>query len=119
MAVKDYSAHFRELVEEQLPDDARILMPRGGADLMILVTWLLHSDPQRPSKRSRLVRILITEEALQDYDASTAAARLAGDRRCEIWVQLHLAAFDPDHEAPLGVEPPAVTWRLETTELNG
>ena len=30
MAVKDYSAHFRELVEEQLPDDARILMPRGG-----------------------------------------------------------------------------------------
>ena len=119
MAVKDYSAHFRAMVEAQLPDDARILMPRGGADLMILVTWRLHSEPLRPSKRSRLVRIVVSEEAQEDYAVGTPAARGLSDARLVNWLRAQLGAFDPDHEAPLGVEPPAVTWLLGTAELNG
>ena len=46
--MKDYSSHFRELVELQLPDDSRILMPRGGQDMMILATWRLASDERLP-----------------------------------------------------------------------
>jgi hypothetical protein len=117
--VKDYSARFREIVEAQLPDDARILMPRGGADLMILVTWRLHSDPTRPSKRSRLVRVVVSEQALEDYAIGSEARRAASDVRLVTWLRSRLGDFDPDHEAPLGVEPPAVTWRLDSAELNG
>jgi hypothetical protein len=37
--LKDYSPHFRKLVEDHLPDDSRILMPHGQRDMIILATW--------------------------------------------------------------------------------
>jgi len=115
----DYSAHFRQLTEAQLPDDARILTPPGGPDLIILATWRLASDPNRPSKRSHPPRIVISEEALEDYRAGSHGARLAGDVRFDAWIKGQLLAFDPDHDAPLGVEPPPVTLICGNRDLNG
>jgi hypothetical protein len=116
--VKDFAPHFRKLVEDQLPHDSRLLMPRGGQGMMILATWLLH-DPLRPAKRSRMIRILISTEALQDYARGNDGLRLASDARFIVWLQRQLQSFDPNHNSPLGVEPPPVTWNLSTMLLNG
>jgi hypothetical protein len=117
--MKDYSSHFRELVELQLPDDSRILMPRGGQDMMILATWRISGDGFRASKRSRMVRILISEEALADYARGSDGTRLASDARLVAWLRRQLSTFDPNHQSPLGVEPPSVTWPVDTRALNG
>ena len=77
--MKDYSNHFRDLVERQLGDDPRILVPRGGQDMMILATWRLSGDLFRPNKRSRMIRIVISQEALETMPA--AAKTAAGLRR--------------------------------------
>jgi hypothetical protein len=70
--MKDFSAQFRALVEAELPKDSRIVMPRGNDGLMILATWRLPpGDPYRPAKRSRMVRIAISQQALQDYAAGS------------------------------------------------
>ena len=117
--MKDFSSHFRVLVEKLLPDEARILMPRGGYDMIILATWKLQSDAFCASRRSRMVRIVIAEDALKDYARADAEVRAASDQRFAAWLQRQLGAFDPHHDAPLGVEPPSVTWTLTTAELNG
>jgi hypothetical protein len=118
--MKDYSAQFRVLVEGELPKDSRIVMPRGDDGLMILATWRLPpGDPYRPAKRSRMVRIAITQEALEDYAAGTDGIRLASNQRFIVWLRAQLGAFDPNHDAPLGVEPAPVTWPVGTRELNG
>ena len=117
--MKDYSSHFRELVELQLPDESRILMPRGGQDMMILATWRISGDGFRANKRSRMVRIVISEEALADYARGSDGTRLASDARFAAWLQGQLSTFDPNHDSPLGVEPPAVTWPVGTRALNG
>jgi hypothetical protein len=116
--MKDYGPHFRTLAEKSLPESSRILVSGGGPDLLILATWLL-GDANRPAKRSRLVRICISQEALEDYAAGRESVRRASDARFQDWLGARLQAFDPTHEAPLGVEPPAVTWMLDTRELNG
>jgi hypothetical protein len=116
--VKDFSPHFRELVEAEIPDDSRILMPHGARDMIILVTWRL-KDPLRPAKRSRMIRILITEEALADYARGNDGFRIASDARFGAWLKKSLLEFDPNHDAPLGVEPTPVTWSLSTLVLNG
>ena len=116
---KDFSTRFRALVEPHLPPDSRVLIPPGGPDLVILITWrLLNTDPVRPNKRSRMIRIVISEEALDDYARGTDGVRLASDERFIVWLQLKLATFDPHHDAPLGVEPTPATWNLATLELN-
>ena len=117
--MKNYSSHFRELVELQLPDDSRILMPSGGQNMMILATWRLSGDEFRASKRSRMIRIVISEEALADYARGSDGSRVASDARFAGWLRGQLSSFDPSHDSPLGVEPPAVTWPVDTRALNG
>jgi hypothetical protein len=117
--MKDYGSHFRQLVELQLPDDSRILMPRGGQDMMLLATWRLSTDTFRATKRSKMIRIVIAEEALQDYARGSDGARIASDARFAAWLRRQLSSFDPNHDSPLGVEPPAVTWPIGTLALNG
>jgi hypothetical protein len=116
--MKDYSNHFRELVQHQLGDDPRILVPRGAQDMMILATWRLSGDTGRHNKRSRMVRIVISQEALEDYARGSEDSRRACDERFVAWFQRQLSGFDPNHDAPLGVEPPAVTWPVSTGVLN-
>ncbi len=78
--MKDFSNHFRELVRRELGgDDPRILVPRGAQDMMILATWRLAGDGFRPGKRSRMIRIVISQGALEDYARGSDAARLAGE----------------------------------------
>lgn len=117
--MKDYSGHFRNLVEMQLPDESRILTPRGGQDMMILASWRLPADAFRASKRSRMVRIQINEEALQDYARASDEARRANDDRFCTWLRRQLSTFDPNHDSPLGVEPAPVNWPVSTRVLNG
>jgi hypothetical protein len=117
--LKDVSGHFRRLIADQLPEDARVLAPDGGPDVIVLVTWRLKNDVRRPRKRSRMIRIVIAEEAIEDYARGSDGLRLASDGRFVAWLQEQLEAFDPDHQAPLGVEPPGVAWLVGTRVLNG
>jgi hypothetical protein len=122
--MKDYSNHFRALVERQLPEDPRVLVPRGGQDMMILATWRLstdafRTDAFRPNKRSRMIRIVISQEALKDYAQGSDEVRLAGDERLVAWLRRQLSGFDPNHDSPLGVEPAPVTWPVGSRILNG
>jgi hypothetical protein len=117
--MKDFSAQFRALVEGVLPKDSRILTPRGDDGLMILASWRLPAVPFRPAKRSRMIRIAITQEALEDYAVGSDGVRLASNQRFIAWLRRQIAAFDPHHDAPLGVEPAPVTWPVGTRELNG
>ena len=116
--MKDFSNHFRELVKSQLDDDPRILVPRGAQDMMILATWRLSGDALRPNKRSRMIRIVIAQEALETYARGGDDERRASDERFVEWFKRQLSAFDPNHDSPLGVEPPAVTWQVGPAILN-
>jgi hypothetical protein len=116
--MKDFSNHFRELVKGQLGDDPRILVPRGAQDMMILATWRLSTDALRPNKRSRMIRIVIAQEALETYARGSDDERRASDGRFIAWFKRQLTTFDPNHDSPLGVEPPAVTWPVGPAILN-
>jgi len=116
--MKDYSNHFRELVKGQLGDDPRILVPRGAQDMMILATWRLPGGSFRANKRSRMIRLVISRGALEDYARGSDDVRNASDERFVAWFRRQLSAFDPNHDSPLGVEPPAVTWLVGTAVLN-
>ena len=117
--MRDFSSHFRELLQAQLPKGTRVLMPRGGADMMLLASWKLPIEPGRPAKSSRMVRLVIAKEAIKDYAAASETVRLTSDARLVSHCRAQLAGFDPNHDAPLGVEPPAVTWSVDTLTLNG
>jgi hypothetical protein len=111
VSVKDISDYFRRLVEEQLPEDARILTSFSAGDVVIQASWRLRSDARRPGKRSPMIRIVISVEAVEEYVRRSDEERTASDRRFVDWLKTRLAAMD--------VESAAVDWTVHGPTLNG
>jgi hypothetical protein len=66
-----------------------------------------------------MIRIVINEEALQEYARGSDDARRASDERFGAWLRRQLTGFDPNHDSPLGVEPAPVTWPVSSHILHG
>jgi hypothetical protein len=84
----------------------------------LVVSWKLGSDPSRPSKRSPNIRIIVSEEAVEDYQEKSERQKKKDDERLVQFIKLNLASFDPNHDNPIGVRPPEVEWIIGTTVLN-
>ena len=107
------SGYFRALVAERLTDDARIFASFSAGDVVILATWRVRSEPERPAKRGRPVRIVIPVEAVESYVRGSDRERRAAERRFVEWLDAQLAGFDADHDSPPGVEPPEALWKVD------
>ena len=119
MPTPDAHARLRAVAEKVFPTGTRMLSPAGEGDYVLLASWKLGTDSTRPNKRSKTVRIAITEEAMADYTRGAAGEREHADHRFESLLRKHLARFDPAHDTPLGNEPPVEKWAVGTLELNG
>jgi len=76
--MKDYSKpFFANVVESAAAGRFAHPDPRGGQDMMIPRHLATEHRCIRASKRSRMIRIVISEEALQDYARGSDGARLA------------------------------------------
>ena len=112
------SGCFRALVAERLTDDARIFASFSAGDVVILATWRVRSEPERPAKRSRPVRIVIPVEAVESYVHASDRERRIAERRFAEWLDAQLAGFDADHDSPAGVEPPEALWKVDRRLLS-
>ncbi|MGD0490459.1 MAG: hypothetical protein ABSC32_02830 [Steroidobacteraceae bacterium] len=117
--LNDIGGYFRRLVEKRLPDDARVLTSFRSGDVIIQATWRLRNDPRRPAKRSRLVRIVISVEAVEGYILRGDAERLASDQRFIEWLDDRLATREQEHDEPVGAEPASIEWMVSGSILNG
>ena len=54
-----------ELILHLFPPDAKIEIDEAD-DVVLRIDWKLGNDPERPNKRSRLIRVIIHREAIED-----------------------------------------------------
>lgn len=107
-----------DLIRPIFPDGASLSVHPNGDDLVFLISWKLGGDPKRPKKRSRKIRLMISQEALEDYATASEAARSAAMIRLMKYVRDRYQEFEPDHDAPPHVPPPEDSW-LATTQILG
>ena len=117
--MKDWSMHLRSVVTRSFSPEARIVAVAERPELVLVISWRLGTDPKRPSKRSKTIRLVVEEEALIDYAAAPPGHRLMADARLQEHLTEQLMRFDPDHVAALGREPPVVLWTIGTATLLG
>ncbi len=87
--------------------------------MVLIISWTLGTDPRRPSKRSKTIRLVVEEDARVDYAAAPPGQRRMADARLEEHLTQQLMRFDPDHRALVGHEPPVVLWTIGTVTLLG
>jgi hypothetical protein len=118
-AMTDWSTHLRSVVERSFSPEARIVAVADRPDLVLIISWTLGTDPKRPSKRSKTIRLVVEEEALVDYAAAPPGQRGMADARLKEHLTEQLMRFDPDHRAVFGREPPVVLWTIGAVTLLG
>lgn len=101
---------LRVVVKRCFPTDARIVTVSKETDLIFAISWRVKSDPDRPLKRSKIIRLNIEEEAVAQYENRSAIARQTFEARLERSLHEHLVHFDADHHAPAHQVPPVVDW---------
>ena len=80
-----------ELIRPIFPSEARIEVDEGN-DIVLRIDWKLGNDPERPNKRSRLIRIVISRESIEDCrDFNTAGLKF------KKIIEEKFDGFDPDH----------------------
>jgi hypothetical protein len=117
--MKDWSMHLRSVVTRSFSPEARIATVAERPDLVLIISWRLGTDPERPSKRSKTIRLVVEEEALLDYADAQKGHRQMADARLQEHLTEQLMRFYPDHGASFGQEPPIVLWTIGTVTLLG
>lgn len=107
--------HLIRLVRNVFDGEPDIHVVGRGRDLTVEVDWKLGSDPARPNKRSREIRIILTQEFMEDYsDASVRAQHLTDEEVCS-FVKTKVETFAPEHDAPRHIPPPSETWNIDSS----
>jgi hypothetical protein len=117
--MKDWSTHLRSVVARSFSTEARIVALADRPDLVLIISWKLGTDAERPSKRSKTIRLVVEEEALLGYAEAPPGQRQMADARLQEHLTEQLTRFDADHGAPLGREPPIVLWTIGAATLLG
>jgi hypothetical protein len=109
---KPFVNEWIELIRPLFPKSARIEIDAGN-DVVLRIDWKLGNDPDRPNKRSRLIRVTIPEEAIDDCtDVKTAGSRI------KKIIQDKLSVFNPDHDTHKYASPPIEEWVISTFDVN-
>jgi len=101
-----------ELIKPTFPPEARIEVDEWD-DIILRIDWKLGNDPERPNKRSRLIRIVISREMIEDCQNFDKA----GVKFRKI-IENNFSAFNPDHNSLKIEGPPVEEWIISTFDIN-
>ena len=73
--MKAIKEHWIGIIKEYFPKDAELFL-HHIQDFCLDVDWKLKNDQSRPNKRSKKLRLIISEETIEDY------------RRCNVFSPL-------------------------------
>ncbi len=108
--------HWKQLVKPLFPRQA-FIRGLGKKDLIIAIDWLMDSPEDPPSKRSRLIKIMIKEDVISRYDNLAEPQQKKVDDQMLSIIKEKLKSFEPTHKIPRGGIAPQVEWQIDALAL--
>jgi len=93
-------------VKKIFPQHAEYELGGDSNGFYCLIDWKLHNDKIRPNKRSRIIKIIISTEALDDYNDSSLQLQQSSQTNLYKHINSKYRKFNPDHNVPKGREAP-------------
>jgi hypothetical protein len=112
VVTKSFVNQWVRLIRPLFPKNARIEIDAGN-EVILRIDWKLRNDPARPNKRSRLIRVVIPQEAIDDC----ADLEKAGSRFKKL-IEDKLSVFHADHNSPQCGSPPREVWIVSTFDVS-
>ena len=101
-----------ETLSDLLPSDVELIVNPEINEYIAKFNWPIHTDPDRPYKRSKTVILKIHENAMIDFShvGNKLEAKTLID--LETYLRNQLYQFSPDHNRPKGQPEPSVKWEI-------
>ena len=110
MQRKEIFEKWINLLKPLFPEDANMNFGVRNRDYFINAKWLLKDDPNRPSKRSKMIEFIIEEEFMDNYLGAHPEEKPRIDRRLKEFVEQKLLTFDPHHDKSVYERIPVEEW---------
>ena len=98
--------HLRAVIAKCFPAYARIAQVPNQEDLVLQISWQLHSDS---NLRSKTIELTIAREAVASYVSADDSNQHVADAHLAEAIREKLLEFDPD---PKGAQKVVVSWLL-------
>jgi hypothetical protein len=115
---QNIAQHFASIVTAEFPKHADLAPTEENGDLCLYFDWHLRTDPARPNKRSKVILVRITREAISDYANGDDEQRRQTDALLKGFLRTKLAALDPEPTAPAHIVSTPEEWLVETGIIN-
>lgn len=106
--MKAIKEHWIGIIKEYFPKEVELFL-HPIQDFCLDVDWKLKNDPSRPNKRSKKLKLIISEETIEDYRDANDGAKKGYDQKLKKFVERTMANFEPDHDTPYGRTTPVET----------
>jgi len=110
--------HWSNLIRPLFKHDAYFQVKDLKKHFEVEVFWELDTDPSRPRKPSKTIRIIVPWRVVLNYQDKSEGQRKNDDKKLIKFIKSNLENFEPDHENPMSVPPPEVQWIAGTVVLN-
>lgn len=106
--MQEIKEHLIHIIKENFQKDHYQYLHQID-DFCLDIYWKLNNDPSRPNKRSRKLRLIISEETLADYRDANDEVRNSYDQKLNKFVADIINNFNGDHDTPYGETEPVET----------
>ncbi len=104
--------HWIDIIKNCFPQNASLFL-HDLRDFCLDVDWKLGTDQSRPNKRSKKLRLIISEETIEDYkNIVNDDHRISFDQKIVSFITDTMDHFDPEHDTPYGAATPTETIHL-------
>jgi hypothetical protein len=110
--------HWSDLIRSVFKQGADLIVRDSIDHYEVIVSWKPGTDPSRPSKSSKRIRISVPWEAVGDYQNKTEIQQKNDDKKLVEFIKANLENFESNHDKPIEVGPPEVKWIAGSGVLN-
>ena len=109
-----------DLIKGIFPGQANFYTWYDSSKLSCLcrISWKLNDDSKRPNKTSKIILLIISQEAIDDYRDSTPLKQQEAQKFFKNFIQNKYNQFDPNHDVPKNQSPPTEEWLVTTEHIN-
>jgi hypothetical protein len=106
--------HWKNLIRPLFQDVAYFAVRVLGKNFEVEVSWIINTDPSRPNKPSKTLRIIFPWETIIDYQEKTEQEQKSADGKIIKFIKSNLENFAPNHDNPRNMIAPEVQWIVRT-----
>jgi hypothetical protein len=115
---EDLLDYLVRMMRPVFPMNACIISGISGGDYLIQIDWKLENNLHQQNKRSRKIKIKISENAIQDYLDHKKERGSLYDSRIKNLIYQRYNVFNPQHDADTTRLTPTENWLISRDLLN-